>query len=237
MHVQASLQPARRHGVGRVFHNVARLPQRTYASVKRLIDPSYALERQARSVASWFNDDELARLESISGMCSHRECRLLAFLTSRAAAGGDVVEIGAWKGRMTAWLVAAAERRPERPQVWSIDPHQNGSWEDFCQTVARFQLDKRGAHICRVSSRDLGAMWCRPISMLWIDGCHEYPAVSQDLAEFAPHVVVGGWVALDDSVGGTFPGVERAIAEWQAKAQNYSHVATVRNVSVFRRAA
>jgi len=203
----------------------------------RLFDPSYSLERQARSVRKWFTRDQLARLERIPGMCSHRECRLLAYLIGQAPLGGAIVEIGAWKGRVTAWLVEAAERRADRPRIFSIDPHGHGSWDDFCKTVEEFELEKRGVQIHRVSSRALGPTWSRPISFLWIDGAHDYESVSQDLAEFTPHVAVGGWIAMDDSAGGAFPGVERAIEEWLLVATNYVRVATVRNVSVFRRAS
>ena len=168
-------------------------------------------------------------------MCSIRECRLLALLARQAPAGGAIVEIGAWKGRTTAWLVEAAERRADRPPVISIDPHHRESWDDFCRTVADLKLAERGLAVVRQRSHDAALNWSRPISMLWVDGSHEYDDVARDIADFTPHVLPGGVVAFDDSAGGEFPGVERAIAEWRAADRRFVHVATLRTITIMRR--
>ena len=221
----------------RLIRNTTRLPRRTWSTLRRQFDANYDLERQAKSLDGWFPPDHLARLEAIPGMCSARVCRLVALLASQAPAGGAILEIGAWKGRITAWLVEAAERRPERPPVISIDPHARESWADFCRTVEEFRLAERGLQVIRERSRDAARGWSCPISMLWIDGSHEYDDVARDIADYAPHVVAGGYVAFDDSVGGAFPGVERAIAEWRAADKRIVHVATLRNITVLARQA
>ena len=224
-------------GKSRVLHNLVRLPRRTAGSLLRLVDPNYRLERRARSVRFWLDRQRMAELESIPGMCSQRECRLLAYLILQAPPRGDVVEIGAWKGRMTAWLVEAAQIRADQLAIHSIDPHHRGSWEDYCKTLSRFDLCARGLRVYRASSHEVGQAWTRPISLLWIDGSHEYKDVAVDIADFTPHVVVGGWVGFDDSAGGHFPGVERAVAEWASHDKRFVRVATLRNVSFYRRAS
>jgi MMP 1-O-methyltransferase len=220
----------------RLVRNAALLPRRTWASLHRRFASDYALERRAKAaVAGWFAPDYLERLDAVPGMCSSRTGRVLALLAAEAPAGGDIVEIGAWKGRITVWLVEAAARRPDRPRVISIDPHLRDSWDGFCRTVDDFKLAERGLQVVRQRSHDAARGWSRPISLLWIDGSHDYDDVRRDIADYAPHVIAGGWIAFDDSSGGEFPGVERAIAEWQADARDIARVATLRNMTIFRR--
>ncbi len=222
-------------GLRRFARNVALLPRRTFISLTRRFDPNYQLDRRSKAVAGWFSPDYLARLDAVPGMCSARTGRILALLASDAPPGGDVVEIGAWKGRITVWLVEAAERRSDRPQVISIDPHLRESWDGFCRTVADFKLNDRGLRVVRERSHDAAHDWSRPITLLWVDGSHEYDDVARDIADYAQHVIVGGVIAFDDSAGGEFPGVERAIAEWKAAARDFVRVATIGNMTIFRR--
>lgn len=220
----------------RVLQNVARLPSRTAHSVRRLLTPDYRLERTAnRAVQGWLSTDRRRELESIEGMSSHRECRLLAHLATQTPPGGVIVEIGAWLGKSTAWLVEGAQRLSPPLGVVSIDPHQRDSWTGFCATVERFRLQARGLQVHRAFSHDIGRTWSTPIGMLWVDGCHEYEPVLHDIDDFTPHVIPGGWVVFDDAAGGKFPGVERAIAERLSGRGDIRHVATVRNLQVFRR--
>lgn len=223
-------------GLRRLVRNAALLPRRSWASLRRRVASDYALERRSRAaVAGWFSPEHLARLDAVPGMCGTHTCRVLALLASEAPASGDIVEIGAWKGRITVWLVEAAARRSDRPRVISIDPHLRDSWDAFCRTVADFKLAERGLQVARQRSHDAARGWSRPISFLWIDGSHDYDDVLRDIADYAPHVIAGGWIAFDDSTGGEFPGVERAIAEWQASARDFVCVATIRNMTIFRR--
>jgi predicted O-methyltransferase YrrM len=145
------------------------------------------------------------------------------------------VEIGAWKGKSTAWLVEGAHRHARPPHVVSIDPHQRNSWEAFRQTVEQFHLEQRGLQIHRALSHEVGQHWRQPIALLWVDGCHEYEAVATDIDDFVPHVLPGGWVVFDDAAGGIFPGVEQAIDERLVARPGFERVATIRHLQIFRR--
>jgi SAM-dependent methyltransferase/predicted O-methyltransferase YrrM len=226
----------KRHGVARVVENLARFPRRTATSLVRLWSADFELERRANwAVRRWFTYDRIAQLDAIAGMSAAHECRLLAYLAAQAPAAGAIVEIGAWKGKSTAWLVEGACRRSQPAEVFSIDPHERDSWEEFNNTVQRFDLARRGLTVQRLLSHDVGRTWNRPIGMLWIDGSHQYEAVRQDIDDFVPHVVPGGWVVFDDAAGGKFPGVERAIAERMQGRDGFRHVATIRHLDVFQR--
>jgi predicted O-methyltransferase YrrM/SAM-dependent methyltransferase len=226
----------KRRGLARVVENLARIPRRTAKSLVRLCSAEFELERQARrAVRRWFARDRIAQLDAIPGMSAAHECRLLAYLATQAPAGGAIVEIGAWKGKSTAWLIEGASRRSQPTETFSIDPHERGSWEEYNATVRRFDLVRRGLTIQRRASQDVGRTWNQPITMLWIDGSHDYEAVRQDIGAFVPHVVPGGWIVFDDAAGGKFPGVERAIADRMPAFDDLRRVATIRHLDVFQR--
>jgi hypothetical protein len=104
---------------GRIAQNIVRLPIRAARSMARRFDPNYDLERQAKALPGRIGAQRLAQLQSIPGRCSERECRLVAHLATMAPSGGEIVEIGAFKGRVTGWLVEAAQMRPDHPAVAS----------------------------------------------------------------------------------------------------------------------
>jgi predicted O-methyltransferase YrrM len=204
--------------------------------MSRLISPAHRLQREAdRVVPRLFSPERLAALQAVPGFSSRRELHLLAYLATQAPTGGCLLEIGAYKGRSTAWLVEAAQLRPDKPAVVSIDPHQRQTWDSFRQVVDEFRLEERGLEVCRAFSRDVGRPWRRPLALLWVDGSHEYADVVQDIRLFTPHVVPEGWVVFDDARGGKFPGVERAIAEWVSGNPDFSRVGSVKHFQLFRR--
>jgi predicted O-methyltransferase YrrM len=222
---------------GRIAQNIARLPIRTARYIARRFDPNYDLERDAKTLPARIGARRLAQLQAVPGRRDERECRLVAHLATMAPSGGEIVEIGAFKGRVTSWLVEAAQLRPDRPVVVSIDPHVWGTRPDFEKTVADLGLAERGLRVHYADSRALGRTWSNPIIFLWIDGSHEYDDVRQDINNFTPYVVPEGLIAFDDGAGGTFPDVERAVAQWHCGSDAYKRIATLRNISVFRRVA
>jgi predicted O-methyltransferase YrrM len=227
----------------RALRNVSRIPHRTFKSVQRRLDPIYRLEREAcAEVPRRFGQKRCDEFESVPGTSSSREGMLLAHLAMQSPAGGLIVEIGAFKGKTTTWLVEAAGHHPARPRVVSIDPHlgmdyhRDSTWAEFQRTVERFALDRRGLEICRARSAEVAAAWARPISLLWIDGSHTYEDVAADIDGFVPHVLPGGWVVFDDAAGQEFPGVWRAIEERMLTRHSFQYLGLLRHLAIFRRA-
>jgi hypothetical protein len=215
--------------------NLTKIPQRTQRSLRRLINGDYSWEKKVDAALDiWLSPQRSEELNRIEGTSNIRECRLLAALTAQAPAGGCVLEIGAWKGKSTAWLVEGAQRHLPPLPVVSIDPHLRGTWEAFNSTVTRLRLAERGLTVLREFSQDVGRTWNRPISLLWIDGCHDFDAVQSDIRYFAPHVLPGGWIVFDDAAGGAFPGVEQAIALEMPRFTNIRHCKTLRHLQLFQ---
>ncbi|MFN4242740.1 MAG: class I SAM-dependent methyltransferase [Tepidisphaerales bacterium] len=220
------------------WSRLGRVPRRTLAGCRRVVTPSYWV--QFRADLWWpllLPGEVRSAVMSVEGTSSAREARLLAYLAWCSPPGGVWVEIGAWKGRTTTLLVEVASRRADRPVVVSIDPHLRGTWESYRQTLGRFELERRGLEVHRARSDDVGPGFSRPISLLWVDGSHEYDDVVKDIALFTRWVVPGGYVVFDDAWGGHFPGVERALGEWDASAAGFDDLGAVKRFRLFRRRA
>ncbi|MEZ6047157.1 MAG: class I SAM-dependent methyltransferase [Planctomycetaceae bacterium] len=142
-----------------------------------------------------------------------------------------------YKGKVTAWLVEAAERAKGKAKVISIDPHIFGTWEEYQGTVQKFELENRGLKIHKEFSHDLGQKWEEPISMLLVDGSHEYEDVVADIEDFVPHVLPSGYVVFDDARGEVYPGVARAINERMRNRNEFEEVGMIKNFAVFRKKA
>jgi predicted O-methyltransferase YrrM len=215
--------------------NLTKLPQRTQRSLRQLINGGYSWEKKLNAlVDAWLSPQRSEELNLVEGTSSLRECRVLAALAAQAPAGGCILEIGAWKGKSTAWLLEGAQRHRPPLAVVSIDPHLRGTWEDFNGNVRNLRLAERGLTVLREFSQDVGRTWNRPISLLWIDGCHDFDAVQSDIRYFVPHVLPGGWIVFDDAAGGAFPGVEKAIADEMPRFSNICRRKTLRHLQLFQ---
>ena len=67
-----------------------------------------------------------------------------------------------------------------------------------------------------IMARSQDVPWTRPISLLFVDGLHDYGSVRVDVDHFAPHVVHGGYVVFHDAGE---EGPRRVIEEMLATAQ------------------
>lgn len=222
--------------MNKLARNLIRIPTRAIRSIHRRRSPAYGLQKKAdREIQVAIPQARLEQLSRIPGTSSTRECRLLAHLAMVAPGGGCLVEIGAFKGKSTAWIVEGASLRNQITTLVSIDPHQRDTWNTFCDTVLQFQLERRGLEVRRAMSHVVGAQWNRPISMLWIDGSHEYEDVIRDIEDFVPHVIPGGWIVFDDADGEQFPGVARAIAERMALRPGFESFGLLKHFAIYRR--
>ncbi|MCE9589033.1 MAG: class I SAM-dependent methyltransferase [Planctomycetes bacterium] len=219
--------------MSRVLRNILRFPARTIQSLRLRATPGYDVLRQAKKHTSKeLPADLTARLCAVPGNTSEWQCRLLYYLAATTKAEGCLFEIGAFKGKSTAWLSEAARRTGRR--LVSIDPHLCGSLDEFTATVKKFDIASV-ATIHQTLSHDVGKTWSGPIAMLWIDGGHDYAIVRQDIDDFAKHVAPGGYIVLDDVNPVHFPGVVRAISETLERDPCFEHLGTIKTLGLFRR--
>ena len=135
-----------------------------------------------------------------------------------AAAPPTFVEIGAWCGKSTVYLGAAAEATGAA--LLSIDHHRGSEenqagWEYHeadlvdpdlgrIDTLAHWRraigdADLEGSVVGVVGdSPTVAARWLHPLAFCFIDGGHGEEPAWADFLGWAPRVVLGGWLAIHD---------------------------------------
>ena len=135
-----------------------------------------------------------------------------------AGSGATFVEIGAWCGKSTVYLGAAAEETGA--VLFSVDHHHGSEenqagWEHHDPEVvdpATGRIDTLGFWRRAVDVAGLGASvvgmvgdstaistrWRTPLDLCFIDGGHGALPAWADLTGWSPHVAVGGWLAIHD---------------------------------------
>jgi len=169
-----------------------------------------ALVRAARATRGFMPDDE-------------GEALLLAALRAGrarlpSAEPPTFVEIGAWCGKSSVYLGAAAEATGA--VVLSVDHHRGSEenqpgWEyhdpslvdpatgmldtlpHFRATLAGLGLDDDVIAIVGRSA-DVARLWRAPVGLLFIDGGHTEAAAQADYEGWAPRVALGGALAIHD---------------------------------------
>jgi predicted O-methyltransferase YrrM len=169
----------------------------------------------------------VSRFEHIPGMLPVRRCVHL-YLLAFGGLAGDVIEIGSWQGKATAYLAqACADTR--NGLVHAIDTflgnpgheknyYVNGTLANLEQNF-RANIESVGLtdHVITHASTSEAAIdsvraATQGARLLFIDGEHTYDAVSRDLALYAELVVPGGVIVLDDYSPG-FAGDVKAVRE------------------------
>lgn len=147
------------------------------------------------------------------------EALFLAALRAGAAfAQASFVEIGAWCGKSTLYLGAAAEETAS--VLFSLDHHRGSEenqagWEHHDPTlvdpvsgridtlprwrsaVAEAQLESSVVGIVG-DSPTVAAHWTTPLAFCFIDGGHGAEPAWADFRGWAPRVVEEGWLAIHD---------------------------------------
>lgn len=178
------------------------------------------------------------------GWLAEAQARRLHAAALRVPPGGQVVEIGSFRGRSAAVLASAARH------VVCVDPHlgsDRGPQEiagdpargeadlaAFRATLAATGLADRVQHVRLRSDVALGAV-PGPADLLFVDGAHRYGPALHDLRRWGARVPPGGRMLVHDafsSAGVTaallrtvvldgswrYLGRERSLAEWERLA-------------------
>ena len=135
-----------------------------------------------------------------------------------AAVPPTFVEVGAWCGKSSVYLGAAAEATGA--VLLSVDHHRGSEenqpgWEHhdadlvdpetgridtllhWRRTIAESALEASVVGVVG-DSPTLAARWDRPLSFCFIDGGHGEEPAWADFRGWAPHVAMGGYLAIHD---------------------------------------
>lgn len=152
-------------------------------------------------------------ISGVAGWLTDREVEFLALIASCPTAGGDVLEIGSFRGRSTIAL-ALAMRQARTSQfgqshLVAVDPMldddplmqragEQGSARREFEANLRDASVRHLVEFHETYSYELAKSWNRPLRLLWIDGDHTYPSTKQDFDLFAPFLADGAILAMHD---------------------------------------
>jgi len=166
----------------------------------------------ARSVRGFMPDDEGAALLGAALRAGR------SFGPAEGSPRPVFVEVGAWCGKSTVYLGAAAER--SGAVLFSVDHHHGSEenqsgWEHhdpdlvdpadgrldtlphWRRTVAAAGLEASVVGVVG-DSPTVAATWSTPLAFCFIDGGHGDAPAWADYRGWARHVAVGGWLAIHD---------------------------------------
>jgi predicted O-methyltransferase YrrM len=170
--------------------------------------------------------DLLNRVKQIEGWLDDQEADLL--MATAIKAGIDlpapqvIVEIGSYQGKSTVLLGSVMKTYFPQGKVYAIDPHEGvvGAADQGLQalppTLLRFKQNIENAGLTSVVETiqefSFNVKWERPVSLLFIDGLHDYPNVARDFWHFAGWLKQGGYIAFHDYAD-YYPGVQAFVNE------------------------
>ena len=137
------------------------------------------------------------------------EAKLLFTLPKNIPKQGVIVEIGSLKGGSTI-LLAKGAKIANKGRVYSIDPYKiylesgalkvepKNALPIFLKNIKDAGVDDWITQIVKPSLK-AAKNWKSQISLLWIDGNHEYENVKTDFLLWEKHLVVGGIIVFHDS--------------------------------------
>jgi predicted O-methyltransferase YrrM len=167
-------------------------------------------------------EDLILRARAAKGFMPDDEGLALLDAALRAGRGADggatFMEIGAWCGKSTVYLGAAAEQTGA--VLFSADHHHGSEenqpgWDHHDDEVVdpatgridtlpfwRSTVDSAGLGLSVVGlvgdSPTIASRWRTPLDFCFIDGGHGHDPAWADFSGWAPHVTLGGWLAIHD---------------------------------------
>lgn len=181
--------------------------------------------------------DEATRctFKTLRGWLTGREAGFLFSTAKQCPQSTAIVEIGSAYGKSTICLARGAKAGCGA-KVFSIDPHIGGNYDEFIKNIEISQLHDVVCPV-RKTSEDAILNWTHPISLLFIDGNHEYSFVKQDFLLWFPYVVNGGVIAFHDSTSSVtnmllgYPGPKKVVDKYLFKSKEVSQIGLVDTIT------
>ena len=201
--------------------------------------------RQQRIADAPELDAALAAIDGVEGWLSEDQARRLWDAAVAVRGGGQIVEIGSFRGRSTIVLSRAAA---EGVRIVAIDPHGGGDRGpqeispdkvrgDEDNRVFRANLEGAGVngrvrHV-RLLSDQAHSEVDGPIDMLYVDGAHRFKPARDDIAAWGARVPVGGTLLVHDAYNAI--GVMLAQLRLLFFSREWRYVGRSRSLGQYRR--
>ncbi len=168
----------------------------------------------------------IKRIKEIEGWLTDAEANLLIKLTERACKElplpWNIVEIGSYHGKSTVLFGSIVKKFFGSTRIYAIDPHDgklgdaDRGLQSFPPSFNKFKKNIEDSGLTEfveiIKDNSCNIKWDKPVSLLFIDGLHDYANVATDFGHFADWIPSKGYVAFHDYAA-YFPGVKKLVDE------------------------
>jgi hypothetical protein len=180
-----------------------------------------SLLNKINKIEGWLDDQEADLLMAIA--LNVRKTLLSPY---------NIVEIGSYHGKSTVLFGTIIKNVFTSGKIYAIDPHDGllGAADQGLQTFpSSYEMFKKNIETAGLTevvevirSHSCNVKWELPVSLLFIDGLHDYLNVAKDFWHFEEWICSGGYVAFHDYAD-YFPGVKQFVDELLAMG-TYSRI-------------
>ena len=152
---------------------------------------------------------EMAEILKLQGWFTGAEGNALANLAAKVPVDQEIVELGAFAGRSTAFL-AHGSKHGRKAHVTSIDPWGPGALpggteqdaadevlESYRQTLTELDM-WRWVTPLRAMGEHVAPMWQKSIGLLFLDATHLYEDTRDEMERWAPLLAPRAFAAFHD---------------------------------------
>lgn len=157
-------------------------------------------------------------IRSVPGFCTEEDCSLLYRLVAGLSAQGDVLEIGAYKGRTTAVLARGLIDGGKTGTVYSVDADLFGTKQELLANLRHAGVAERVVNIFK-DSVAANRKWQGPLKFIWIDADGTYLSAFSDFILWERFLVNDGIVAISCVAN---PDIQRVIKECLVSSGRFS---------------
>lgn len=177
--------------------------------------------------------EQIQQILALDGWFTGAEGNALAKLASRCPADQEIVELGAFAGRSTAFL-AAGSKHGRKAHVTSIDPWGPGALpggteqapadavlESYRATLTELNLWQMVTPL-RAMGSQVAPLWQKPVGLLFLDATHLYEDTRDEIERWAPLLAPKAFAAFHD-YHPHHDGVVKALDEAEASGRWECH--------------
>jgi predicted O-methyltransferase YrrM len=150
--------------------------------------------------------------------------RLYAFMVQKFESGSKFVEVGSWKGRSASFMAVEINNSEKNIKLDCIDTWKGSDDEEYHQNDTLVKTDtlyesflkniepvKHVINPIRMTSVEGSKLYQdNSLDFVFIDACHTYECVKEDIEHWLPKVKIGGILAGHDF---HYPTVSKAVLE------------------------
>jgi hypothetical protein len=234
------------HPVARTFNDPVRAFVREKFS-KYDIESTKPVQKETPAIEAPKAISIIEKISRIEGWLSAAEASLLAGVTEKALSSLKpphvIAEVGSYHGKSTVVFGSVITEKFPGAVIVAMDPHDgklgaaDQGLKQFPPSLEMFKRNIQTAGLAAVvevvPEQCRNVQWNRPVSILFVDGLHDYMNVSRDFMHFENWLVKGAFIAFHDYAD-YFPGVKNFVNELSGTLQ-YKKIAVADSLIVLQK--